>query len=103
MIATATENQKQENEDYMDLMIKDSASTKVIIRMKKAEKKPFYSPASTTIQGILKDMYDTFAADLEKSNTDESALQKAFEDHIASEGLAWVFYRCGRRPYTGIP
>ena len=28
-------------------------------------------------------MYDTFAADLEKSNTDESALQKAFEEHIA--------------------
>ena len=33
-------------------------------------------------------MYDTFAADLEKSNTDESALQKAFEDHIAAKEKA---------------
>ena len=38
MIATATENQQQENEDYMELMIKDAASKKVIIRMKKSEK-----------------------------------------------------------------
>jgi hypothetical protein len=28
-------------------------------------------------------MYDTFAADLEKANGEESQLQKAFEDHIA--------------------
>merc|ERR1719247_4043847 len=50
----------------------------------KAQAKASYSPASATIMGILKDMYDTFAADLEKSNTEESALQKAFEDHIAT-------------------
>merc|ERR1719316_13066 len=35
-----------------------------------------------------KDMYDTFAADLESSNKDESALQKAFEDHIAAKEKA---------------
>ena len=34
------------DEDHTELMINDSASTKVIIRMKKAEKKSFYSPAS---------------------------------------------------------
>ena len=28
-------------------------------------------------------MYDTFAADLEKANGEESKFQKAFEDHIA--------------------
>merc|ERR1719421_2415357 len=55
---------------------------------KKAQAKASYSPASATIMGILKDMYDTFAADLEKSNTDESALQKAFEDHIAAKEKA---------------
>jgi hypothetical protein len=54
----------------------------------KAQAKASYSPASATIMGILKDMYDTFAADLEKSNTDESALQKAFEDHIAAKEKA---------------
>ena len=38
MIATATENQKHDNEDYMELMIKDSASKKVITHMKKSGK-----------------------------------------------------------------
>ena len=38
MIATATENQKQENEDYLELLIKDSASKKVITHMKKSGK-----------------------------------------------------------------
>merc|ERR1719506_1152489 len=50
---------------------------------KKAQAKASYSPQSATVTGILKDMYDTFAADLEKSNGEESKLQKAFEDHIA--------------------
>merc|ERR1719174_3182871 len=54
----------------------------------KAQAKASYNPASATIMGILKDMYDTFAADLEKSNTDESALQKAFEEHIAAKEKA---------------
>ena len=41
-----------------------------------------YSPQSATVTGILKDMYDTFAADLEKSNQDESNAQKGFEEVI---------------------
>merc|ERR1719502_2539417 len=49
----------------------------------KAQAKASYSPQSATVTGILKDMYDTFAADLEKANGEESKLQKAFEDHIA--------------------
>merc|ERR1719379_2033058 len=44
-----------------------------------------YSPQSATIMGILKDMYDTFSADLEKSNQEESDKQKAFEDLIAEK------------------
>merc|ERR1719324_1568179 len=48
----------------------------------KAQAKASYSPQSATIMGILKDMYDTFSADLEKSNAEESAAQKAFEDLI---------------------
>merc|ERR1719261_287025 len=35
--------------------------------------------------GILKDMYDTFGADLEKSNQEESDAQKAFEDLMAEK------------------
>merc|ERR1719213_894174 len=49
----------------------------------KAQAKASHSPQSATVTGILKDMYDTFAADLEKANGEESKFQKAFEDHIA--------------------
>merc|ERR1719201_1403038 len=45
----------------------------------KAEKKASYSPASATIQGILKDMYDTFAMNLEKSTETEATQYKNFE------------------------
>merc|ERR1719158_1270810 len=48
----------------------------------KAQAKASYSPQSATVTGILKDMYDTFAADLEKTNQDESNAQKGFEDVI---------------------
>merc|ERR1719386_144392 len=51
---------------------------------KKAQAKASYSPQSATIMGILKDMYDTFSADLEKSNQDESNKQLTYEDLIAS-------------------
>merc|ERR1719183_3333726 len=51
----------------------------------KAQAKASYSPQSATVMGILKDMYDTFSADLEKSNSEESAAQKNFEDLIAEK------------------
>jgi len=46
----------------------------------KAQAKASYSPQSATVTGILKDMYDEFAANLESANTNESNLQKAYED-----------------------
>merc|ERR1719238_1553046 len=49
----------------------------------KAEKKASYSPASATIQGILKDMYDTFSMNLEKSTETEATQQKNFESIIS--------------------
>merc|ERR550537_1855960 len=45
----------------------------------KAEKAASYNPASATIQGILKDMYDTFSMNLEKSTESEATQQKNFE------------------------
>merc|ERR1719247_2089432 len=45
----------------------------------KAEKKASYNPASATIQGILKDMYDTFSMNLEKGTETEATQQKNFE------------------------
>merc|ERR1719198_2231795 len=46
---------------------------------KKAEKAASYNPASATIQGILKDMYDTFSMNLEKSTEAEATQQKNYE------------------------
>merc|ERR1719515_318085 len=45
----------------------------------KRKKKASYSPASATIQGILKDMYDTFAMNLEKSTETEATQFKNYE------------------------
>jgi len=42
-----------------------------------------YSPQSMTVQGILKDMYDTFAADLESATRDEAGANSKFEDFVA--------------------
>jgi len=41
------------------------------------------NPQSATIQGILKDMYETFATNLEKNTRAESDSQQAFEDVMA--------------------
>merc|ERR1719272_296168 len=42
------------------------------------------SSASATIQGILKDMYDSFTGDLESQTQEESGKQRDFEDLIAT-------------------
>jgi hypothetical protein len=44
-----------------------------------------YAPQSTQIQGILKEMYDAFTADLEKDNAEESDKQKGYEEYIATK------------------
>jgi hypothetical protein len=49
----------------------------------KAAAKSSYSPASTTIMGILKDMYDTFTANLETETQTEATNQKNFENVMA--------------------
>jgi chromosome segregation ATPase len=51
----------------------------------KAEAAASYSPASTTIMGVLKDMYDTFVANLEKETATESDAQMHFEDLMATK------------------
>jgi len=49
----------------------------------KAKKSASFSPQSATIQGILKDMYDTFSMNLEKATETEATQQKNFEDLMA--------------------
>merc|ERR1719420_1236495 len=44
-----------------------------------------YAPASTQIVGIMKGMYDSFAADLEKANAEEGDKQKAFEELMGTK------------------
>jgi predicted nucleic acid-binding Zn-ribbon protein len=49
----------------------------------KAKKSASFSPQSATIQGILKDMYDTFSMNLEKATETEATQQKNYEDLMA--------------------
>mmetsp|Transcript_60869 Transcript_60869/g.120553 ORF Transcript_60869/g.120553 Transcript_60869/m.120553 type:complete len:704 (+) Transcript_60869:67-2178(+) len=44
-----------------------------------------YAPQSTRIQGILKGMYDTFTASLEKNNGEEAEKQKGFEELMVTK------------------
>merc|ERR1719443_704202 len=60
----------QDPADYLDQKAKKSAS---------------YSPASATIQGILKDMYDTFSMNLEKGTETEATQQKNYETLMATK------------------
>jgi len=44
-----------------------------------------YAPQSTVIQGVLKGMYDSFTADLEKADAEEADQQKAFSALMATK------------------
>jgi predicted nucleic acid-binding Zn-ribbon protein len=44
-----------------------------------------YAPQSASIQCILKDMYDTFSSNLEKSTQTEASKNRSFEDFIAAK------------------
>merc|ERR1719421_1198044 len=48
----------------------------------KAQKAASYNPASNTIMGILKDMYDTFSKNLEESTETEAVAYKNYESLI---------------------
>merc|ERR1711862_311648 len=49
----------------------------------KENAKANYAPQSETIQGILKDMYDTMTSNLESSTSDEANAGRQFETLIA--------------------
>jgi len=44
-----------------------------------------YAPQSATVQGILKDMYETFSAGLESGMEEEATKNRVFEDFIATK------------------
>merc|ERR1719262_1920223 len=44
-----------------------------------------YAPASDQIVGIMKGMYDSFTANLEKANAEEADKQKMFEELMATK------------------
>merc|ERR1719330_1568033 len=44
-----------------------------------------YAPQSWTVQGILRDMYDTFATNLESATQTEATQNRQFEDLIAEK------------------
>jgi len=52
-----------------------------------------YAPQSATIQGILSDMYNTFANDLEESVRDEASANRKFEDYIYTKQVELQDFR----------
>lgn len=65
--------------DPVSLLKNDSGVKKMFLQ---TGNNPFgdYAPASTQIQGILKNMYDTFISNLENGNIEEGTKQKNFEE-----------------------
>jgi hypothetical protein len=73
----------EQPEDFLSTAHRDGMSAVQIAQ------NPFgdYAPQSTQIQGILKSMYDAFAADLEKSNAEEAVEQKAFQELMSTKKM----------------
>jgi hypothetical protein len=70
-----------ENQDMITKFLQDPGE----FYDQKAAKSASYSPASTTIMGVLKDMYDTFVKNLESETETESTAQLHFEDLMATK------------------
>merc|ERR1719248_321262 len=67
-------------------LIKTFASDPAEFYDQKAQKAASYNPASATIQGILKDMYDTFSMNLEKATESDAVAFKNFESLMGVKG-----------------
>jgi len=57
------------------------------VQVASKHKNPYgdYAPRSTQIQGILKEMYGSFAKDLERANVEEAKKQKGFEELMVTK------------------
>jgi hypothetical protein len=60
-------------------------ASKISMLHEYANHKQGYAPQSATIQGILGEMYETFASDLESATSDEGTKNRDFEDFIATK------------------
>jgi len=71
-------------EDVMTTLDKISAKspTRKLAALRTAVHR--YAPQSATVQGILKDMYDTFVTNLETRTNDEAAAHRKYEDLMAT-------------------
>lgn len=56
-----------------------------------------YAPQSATIQGILSDMYSTFANDLEEAIRDEASANRKFEDYIYTKQVELEDFRATKQ------
>jgi len=56
-----------------------------------------YAPQSATIQGILSDMYSTFANDLEEAIRDEASANRKFEDYIYTKQVELDDFRATKQ------
>merc|ERR1719321_2170033 len=73
-------------EDDLNLMNNFVANpTKFVSFTQSANPHGDYAPASDQIVGIMKGMYDSFAANLEKANAEEGSKQMAFEELMGTK------------------
>merc|ERR1711976_74868 len=69
----------------VSVVVESLPTTKLSMLHEFATHKQGYAPQSATIQGILGDMYETFASDLENANADEGTKNRDFEDFMATK------------------
>lgn len=86
IIRSFLENPAAEEPEVPETLAADATDEekKAFYMAQAAEAKQSYSPQSATIQGILKDMYETFATNLQDANQEESDKMKEFDDVIAA-------------------
>eukprot|EP00746_Dinoflagellata_sp_MGD_P160568 gnl/MRDRNA2_/MRDRNA2_87397_c0_seq1.p1 gnl/MRDRNA2_/MRDRNA2_87397_c0~~gnl/MRDRNA2_/MRDRNA2_87397_c0_seq1.p1 ORF type:complete len:772 (-),score=275.30 gnl/MRDRNA2_/MRDRNA2_87397_c0_seq1:227-2425(-) len=75
---------KEDRESFQDA-VRDAQEPEIPEGVTAADGSASYSPQSATVQGILKDMYDSFSADLESQTESESKANREFEALIAEK------------------
>lgn len=70
-----------------DIVSGDHGPKHLSLSATKVAQNPFgdFAPASTQIQGVLKEMYAGFSKDLEKANVDEAKKEKGFQALMATK------------------
>jgi DNA repair exonuclease SbcCD ATPase subunit len=76
---------KEDRENFQDAVRDAQRQPEIPEGVTAADGSASYAPQSATVQGILKDMYDSFSEDLESQTQAESSANRQFEALIAEK------------------